>query len=65
MGFQTKFGFVSLEAIESALEGWGITEIRIWDREVLQEVCQWLLKRTKEVQFLNYPCSLHVNLEKG
>lgn len=41
MGFKTKFGFLFLEAMESALEGWGRTEIRIWDREVLQEVCQW------------------------
>lgn len=40
MGFKTKFVFVFLEAIESAPEGWGITEIRIFEKEVLQGVCQ-------------------------
>lgn len=45
MGFKTKFGFLFLEAMESALEGWGRTEIRIWDREALQEVCQWAAEK--------------------
>lgn len=45
MGFKTKFGLVFLEAIGSAQEGWGIKEIRIWDREVLQRVGQWAAEK--------------------
>lgn len=55
MGFKTKFGFVFLEAMGSALEGWGITQIRIWDREVLQGVCQWAAEKEQRGRIFKLP----------
>lgn len=63
MGFRTKFGFIFLEAIRSAPERWGITEIRIWDREVLQGVCQRTAE--KEQRSTIFLIAAFIYLEEG
>lgn len=66
MGFKTKFGFVFLEAVGSAPEGWGINRDKnLGQRGFTGSLSVGCWKGAKRYNLFNYPCGLHVNLEKG